>query len=169
MKDGIAWRMDFMRTSRPAWDKSFSFHPWILWQTLSLVVLKFCFFACPTKKGRPKYFSNWEVIGAPNKSAILLLVCWSVFMLKNSCVLLQFICYLETCSYVARMSKIVWHSLSFAWQKSKLSSTKNRSDTFGPSLHKDTPWSLPLFSTCCIKAWKPSFFYFWGDVRSQRQ
>jgi hypothetical protein len=54
----MAWITTLIRTSLPAWDNSFSFHPYNLRQTLSLISLKALRFALPIIGGNPKYFSN---------------------------------------------------------------------------------------------------------------
>ena len=94
---GMACRTALIRTSQPAWDKSFSFHPCILCQILSHRKLKLCFFAHPTKEGSPKYFSYWAIAATPSISFILSLALWSVFVLKKSCIFPWLICWLEAC------------------------------------------------------------------------
>jgi hypothetical protein len=63
---GIAWATDLMRTSRPAWEISFSFHPLSLLHTLSLIWEKLAYFALHTKDGNPRYFSYCFIAGTPS-------------------------------------------------------------------------------------------------------
>ena len=53
------------------------------------------------------------------------------------------------------MSRITWHSISFAWQKRTLSSKKKRWETRGPFLHIETPLIEPLDSTLWRSPWRP--------------
>ena len=57
--------------------------------------------------------------------------------------------------YMAKMSIIVLQSVRFAFARGKLSSAKNRCDTLGLELRRETPLSAPEFSACCIKECRP--------------
>jgi len=54
----IAWTTALIRTSFPAWEKIFSFHPLIRLHIRSLMPFNVRVFDFPTTIGRPKYFSN---------------------------------------------------------------------------------------------------------------
>jgi len=64
-KVGIAYATALMRTSFPACDSNFSFHPWIFPHTLSFIKFKLALLFCPTIAGRPKYFSYSFILGTP--------------------------------------------------------------------------------------------------------
>ena len=138
-----------MRISLPAYEISFSFHPFNLLQTLSLIWAKLEYFAHPTKEGRPRYLSYCWITGTPSMAWMLSLMCRGVELLKKRVVFWQFICWPEACSYSVRISWIHLISLVVALQNSRESSAKKRCVSFGP---------LRLMETPCIS---PAFFALW--------
>ena len=57
---------------------------------------------------------------------------------------------------MAKISIIVLQLVRFALAKSELSFAKNKCETLGPELRKETSLSVPEFLACCIKEWRPS-------------
>ena len=63
---GIAWTTALIKTSLPAMDRNFSFQLDSLCATLSLSCWKVFLLFRPTKDGKPRYFSCWWIMSAPN-------------------------------------------------------------------------------------------------------
>ena len=68
--DGIAWATDFIRISLPAFERSFSFQLDNLFPNFSFKSLNVLRLDRPTKEGNPRYFSCYQIIGAPNRRCI---------------------------------------------------------------------------------------------------
>ena len=155
-KVGSAWITALMRTSPPAWEKSFSFHPFNLDQTLSLKKAKLASFPLPTKEGRPRYFLYYFISGTPSKLMMLSWVFGEVALLKNRVVLSLLSFWPEAASYSKRMSWVWLHSWIEALQKRRLSSAKNKWVSLGPFLHMEMPLICPSKAALSIKACNPS-------------
>ena len=82
-KAGIACVTALIRISFPAWESSFSFHPFSLLHTLSFIWEKLIILFCPTKEGSPKYFSYCFMTGTPSISLISTCVASGVPLLKK--------------------------------------------------------------------------------------
>ena len=142
-KAGRAWITALMRTSRPAWERSFSFQHFNLDQTRSLMKAKLATFPLPTKEGRPRYFSYCLISETPSKLMMFSWVTEGVALLKNRAVLSLLSFWPEAASKSARMAWMWLHSYIEALQKRRLSSAKNRWVSRGPFLHREIPLISP--------------------------
>ena len=86
------------------------------------------------------------------------MVCIStvVDLLKKTVVFVLLICCPEACSYLAIITNKVWHSLSLALQKIKLSYAKSRCVSLSLFWHIDTPLIFPLVAALFINPCSPS-------------
>ena len=134
---GIAWTTVLINISLPAWNSSFSLHPWIFLQILTLILLKLAFLFLPTNYGSPKYFLYYFISWTPKATFIRSLISSKVDLLKKMVVLLLLICYPKQFPYVSRMSKIFFHSWMVALQNKRLSSAKRRWVKRGPFLDRE--------------------------------
>ena len=145
-----------MRISLPACDISFSFHPFNLLQTLSVIWAKLEYLARPMNEGRPRYFSHYQIIGTPSMAWMLFWMSHGVDLQKKRVVFCRFTCWPEASSYSVRMSWIHIISLVVALQKSRESLAKKRCVSFGPLQLMETPRIFPSFFACCKREWRPS-------------
>ena len=77
-------------------------------------------------------------------------------LLENKVVFSLFICCPEALPYTSKISWIVWMSLIWARQNSKLSSAKNKWEILGPYRQREYPLILSSFIAFWIRALKPS-------------
>ena len=110
-KVGIACTMALRRTSFPACDNIFSFHPWIFPHTLSLMKFRLALLFLPTTAGRPKYFSYYLISGTPRKFFMSFFTAMDTVLLKKRVVSSLLIRCPEAFSYNSRISCMAWISL----------------------------------------------------------
>ena len=146
----------FMRTSRPAWDKSFPSQPYNFRHTFSLIKLNPSFFLLLTKDGSPRYCSKCTISCRPKAALISCLVYLYVDLLKNMAVLFLFTFWLDSPSYVSRMLIIFLHSSPVALQKRRLSSANKRWVSVGPLWQRKKPFISPTLAACWMRPWRPS-------------
>ena len=83
---GIACAIVLIRTSRPAFEMNFSFHPITHFVIFSCRSLKVATFDFPLAIGKPRYLSVCVIILPPNICWINVLTSDFVFLLKNNVV-----------------------------------------------------------------------------------
>ena len=83
---GIACAIVLIRTSRPAFEMNFSFHPITHFVIFSCRILKVATFDFPLAIGKPRYLSVCVIILPPNICWINVLTSDFVFLLKNNVV-----------------------------------------------------------------------------------
>ena len=91
----MAWAMVLIKISRPALDINFSFHPITLLVIFSWSSLKVLTFDFPLAIDKPRYFSQSDIIIAPNIYYIALFTSSLVFVLKNKDIFCLLIAWLE--------------------------------------------------------------------------
>lgn len=153
---GIACTTVLIRTSLPAFEIKFSFHPITFLVIFSYKPLKVFTLDFPLAFSNPRYFSQSSTILAPIKALMLCFTSDVVFQLKNDDVFCLFIALLKAASYCSKMSNNLWHSSIVAWQKMRLSSTNKRWDRRTPPLLDRTPGKFLASSTFLSIANKPS-------------
>jgi hypothetical protein len=141
---------DLRRTSFPAWEKNFSFHPFIRFQILPFMPLKVEILDLPIRAGKPRYFSYFAVELRPVPFRIKILSSIRVLWLKNRDVFARFSCCPEAALYCPRTRCIWSHSLKFARQNRRLSSAKRRWLIRIPPLEMGMPVIEPSHAECCI-------------------
>ena len=146
------------RISRPTWESNYSFQPWSLVKTFSLMNIRLAFLCFPNKDGRPRYFSCCLISWTPRKSLIWPRIFGGVDLLKNRPVLFRCNCWPKAFSWTFSRVWIFWHSSRGALQKTKLSLAKNRWVSLGPFLQMDTP-----------RIWPASVFFFSSRRRLSEQ
>ena len=80
---GIAWATVLIRTSLPAFEIVFSFHPMTLLVIFSCKSLKVLTFDLPVAFGNPRYLSHSVITLAPNSCFICSFTSGFVFLLKK--------------------------------------------------------------------------------------
>ena len=148
-KVGIAWTTAFKSTSLPTYERSFSFQPYNLLHTLSLMKLRLTFLFLPTTAGSPRYFSYSHTSLTPKRSRISTFLPSGVDLLKNIVVFSLFNFYPEACLYKLKMHWITSKSLIVERQKRRVSSAKNKWVIFGPFLQREKPLIASDLAVCC--------------------
>ena len=120
----------FMRTSLPAWERSFPSHPCNFLYTLSLIQSKLALFPFPVKEGNPKYFSQRRISRTPRIPLMVCLLASVTDLLKNRAVLSLLIFQPETSSYTDSKSITLLHPVELALQNRRLSSAKKQMGQF---------------------------------------
>ena len=145
-----------MRTSLPAWERSFPSHPCNFLHTLSLIQSKLALFPFLVKEGNPKYFSQCRISRTPRILLMICLLASVTDLLKNRAILSLLIFQPETSSYTDNRSITLLHSVELALQNRRLSSAKNKWVSLGPCLHKLNPVISPLLAALFIRPRRPS-------------
>ena len=152
---GITWTTILIKTSLPAFEIVFSFHPITLFVILSSSSLKVLTFDFPPTMGSPRYFSQLCMTCAPIKFWISSLSLQLLFGLKNNVVFCLLMAYPHASSYCVSMSSRWQHLLFLASQNSKLSSAKRRWEIQTPPRQEYIPFSLFVFAAFLIKEDSP--------------
>ena len=115
-----------IKTSFPALESIFSFHPTSVLPIFSLISLNAFFLFLPTWDGKPRYFPCCLMTCVPNLPFISSWISLRVLRLKNRDILALFSCCLKTFSYAYTTPCKASHSAIDALQKMRLSSAKNK-------------------------------------------
>ena len=148
---GIAYAIVFIRTSRPAFDINFSFHPNTCLRNFSSNYLKVFTLDLPQVIGRPRYLSLLVITLAPICCWINLHISGFMFLLKNKEVFGRLIACPDAASYWPRILNSCWHSPTVALQNSKLSSAKRRWEMHTPFWQDIIPFTT-RFSTALFNS-----------------
>ena len=152
----MTWAIVLIKTSLPAFEMNFSFHPITLLVIRSCNSLKVATFDCPPTIGSPRYYSKSFMFLAPKIFFIASFTSGLVFLLKNRDFFCLLIAWLEAASYLPKMSRSRWHSSTDASQNNKQSSAKRRWDTQIPPVQDNTPCNCLVFEAFFIIPDNPS-------------
>ena len=152
----MAWATDLMRTSRPAWDISFSFHPLSLLHTLSLISEKLAYFALPKKDGNPRYFLYCFIARTPNIPRMFAWATWGVDLLKKNGGLQSIYLLARSLLILLENSLNVGFIMSSCFAKEEGVVSKEQMSDFGtPSTNGNTLKFTYIF--CFLNEWVESF------------
>lgn len=121
-----------IKTSLHALEIYVSFHLIIRFVILSYKSLKVFIFNLPPTIGRPRYFSQFDMIRAPSMLWISIFTYGCVFLLKKKEVFCRFIAWPDASSYCCNRFIKLMHPAIEPWQKRRLSSAKSKREILTP-------------------------------------
>lgn len=152
----MAWATDLMRTSLPTVEKNFSFHPWNVCHTRSLMLLKISSLFRAFWEGNPRYCPSDSVWDTLKICLMESFITWLVLGLTMNIDFSKFTIWSEAFSYISRILWIVLQSLLVALKNKRLSSAKNKWDREGQYLLMCKPVSSLFSSTLLRRFERPS-------------